>query len=420
MSRVSPTGPPDSDYGYLVAATAEFGTETEVGRLRTVILHRPGDEIRRLTPDNAEHFLFARVPDLGAARAEHDAFADALRAQGVEVLLFGELLTEAIAHSGAARIQGIAAAVSVRRLGPQLAAELSRHLRSLPADVLAHILTAGITFGELPELADTDAPSLVRQMHAGHEFVIDPLPNLLYSRDSSFWVGSRFAVSSLARSVRAREASLADVIYAHHPRFLGTRRAYESRVAPVEGGDVLLLAPGVIAVGVGERTTPAGAEALAGSLFADGLAHTALAIPIGRAGQFMHLGTACTMVDTDAIVVHPAIANDMSAFTIRDLGEGTVEVSGARRFTAAAAEAMGIDRLRVIDADPATGSGEWDDSSNTLALAPGTVVSYRRNLESNRRLREAGIEVIEIDGDELGAGRGGPRCMSAPLARDEV
>ena len=401
-------------------SAAGFGTDTEVGRLRTVMLHRPGDELDRLTPENAEHYLFARVPDIGAAQAEHDSFAAALRSYDVEVLLFGDLLTEAIAHSGAARIQGISAAVSVRRLGPQLAAVLSRHLRGLPPEALSRILTAGITFGELPCLADTDAPSLVRQMHAGHEFAIEPLPNLLYSRDSSFWVGPRFAVSSLARQARAREASLADVIYAHHPRFLGTRRAYESRVAPVEGGDVLLLAPGVIAVGVGDRTTPAGAEALAASLFADGLAHTVLAVPVGRAGEFMHLGTACTMVDTDAMVVHPAIAAGMSAFVIHDLGQGNVEVSGARPFTSAAAQAMGIERLRVIDSDPAIGGGHWDDSSNTLAVAPGLVVSYRRNVESNRRLGEAGIEVIEIDGEELGSGRGGPRCMSAPLARDAI
>ena len=176
------------------------------------------------------------------------------------------------------------------------------------------VLMAGMTFNELPfgggEL------SLVRRMHHGGDFVIDPLPNLLFTRDSSFWIGPRVAITSLALPARVRETSLTDLIYAHHPRFLGVRRAYESRSAPVEGGDVLLLAPGVVAVGVGERTTPAGAEALARSLFDDDLAHTVLAVPIAQERAQMHLDTVCTMVDVDAVVMYPNIVDSLSAFTI--------------------------------------------------------------------------------------------------------
>lgn len=421
MAR-TPESPAHPDAS-VAAGPSVLGCTTEVGRLRAVIMHRPGPELSRLTTANDADYLFARVPDLTRARDEHDAFAGALRDRGVEVLLLGDLLTEAIEHSGAARIQGISAAVGVRRLGPHLVDELSRHLRALPAADLARVLTGGITFGELPDINVSTSSSLVRQMHHDDEFAIEPLPNLLYSRDSSFWVGSRFAISSLARRARAREASLVDLIYAHHPRFLGARRAYESRVAPVEGGDVLLLAPGVVAVGVGERTTPAGAEALAQSLFADALAHTVLAIPIERTGVFMHLGTMCTMVDAEKFLVHPVMAEGMSAFAVRDDGTGGVSVSQARPFADAAAEAMGRDRITLVEPDLATGvadPGQWNDSSNTLAVEPGVVVSYRHNSDTNRRLRESGIEVVEIDGSELDAGRGGPRCMACPLARDEI
>jgi arginine deiminase len=212
------------------------------------------------------------------------------------------------------------------------------------------------------------------------------------------------------------------MIYAHHPRFTGVRRAYESHTAPVEGGDVLLLAPGVVAVGVGERTTPAGAEALARSLFDDDLAHTVLAVPIAQQRAQMHLDTVCTMVDTDAVVMYPNVVDSLSAFTIRRT-PGGVTIDDEVAFVQAAAAAMQIDRLRVIDTglDPVTAEREqWDDGNNTLALAPGVVVAYERNTETNARLQDSGIEVLPIAASELGTGRGGPRCMSCPAARDPL
>jgi arginine deiminase len=392
---------------------------SEVGTLRVVILHRPGAELQRLTPRNNDRLLFDGLPWVARAQQEHDAFADLLRSRGVEVLLLSDLLTEALA-SGAARMHGISAAVDSRRLGLPLAQELSAYLRTLNADDLAHVLTAGMTFNELP--FGENEFSLVRRMHHGADFVIDPLPNLLFTRDSSFWIGARVAITSLALPARVRETSLTDLIYAHHPRFLGVRRAYESRSAPVEGGDVLLLAPGVVAVGVGERTTPAGAEALARSLFDDDLAHTVLAVPIAQERAQMHLDTVCTMVDTDAVVMYPNIVDSLSAFTISQKGSG-VTISRAAPFVDAAADAMGIGKLRVIDTglDPVTAEREqWDDGNNTLAVAPGVVVAYERNVETNARLADSGIEVLPIAASELGTGRGGPRCMSCPAARDPL
>jgi arginine deiminase len=394
-----------------------LGADSEVGTLRAVILHRPGAELQRLTPRNNDRLLFDGLPWVGKAQQEHDAFAALLRSRGVEVLLLADLLTEALS-SGAARVHGISAAVDSRRLGVPLAQELSAYLRSLEPEPLAHVLTAGMTFNEMP-LGEL---SLVRRMHHDGDFVIDPLPNLLFTRDSSFWIGPRVAITSLALPARIRETSLTDLIYAHHPRFLGVRRAYESRSAPVEGGDVLLLGSGVVAVGVGERTTPAGAEALARSLFDDGLAHTVLAVPIAQERAQMHLDTVCTMVDIDAVVMYPNVVDSLSAFTIHRAAGG-VRIDDEKPFVRAAAEAMGIDKLRVIDTglDPVTAEREqWDDGNNTLALAPGVVVAYERNSETNARLADAGIEVLPIAASELGTGRGGPRCMSCPAARDPL
>jgi arginine deiminase len=397
-----------------------LGSNSEVGTLRAVILHRPGAELQRLTPRNNDKLLFDGLPWVTRAQEEHDAFAELLRSRGVEVMLLADLLTEAL-QSGAARMHGIAAAVDARRLGHPLAQELSEYLRGLAPTALAHVLMAGMTFTELPFSKSAEL-SLVRRMHHGADFVIDPLPNLLFTRDSSFWIGPRVAITSLALPARVRETSLTDIIYAHHPRFLGVRRAYESHTAPVEGGDVLLLSPGVVAVGVGERTTPAGAEALARSLFDDDLAHTVLAVPITQERAQMHLDTVCTMVDTDAVVMYPNIVDTLSAFTIKRIPDG-VKIDDAAPFIEAAANAMGISKLRVIDTglDPVTAEREqWDDGNNTLAVAPGVVVAYERNVETNTRLEDFGIEVLSIAACELGTGRGGPRCMSCPAARDPL
>ena len=394
--------------------------DSEVGRLRAVLLHRPGAELTRLTPRNNDQLLFDGLPWVARAQDEHDAFTELLRSRGVEVLLLSDLLTEAL-RSGAARMHGIGAAVDDRRLGLPLAQELTAYLRSLDPTALAHVLMAGMTFTELPPGTRTDV-SLVRRMHHGGDFVIEPLPNLVFARDSSIWIGPRVIIPSLALPARARETSLTDLIYAHHPRFTGVRRAYESRTAPVEGGDVLLLAPGVVAVGVGERTTPAGAEALARSLFDDDLAHTVLAVPIEQKRAQMHLDTVCTMVDTDAMVMYANVVDTLSAFTIQRVPSG-VQISDAAPFIEAAANVMGIDKLRVIGTglDPVVAEREqWDDGNNTLALAPGVVVAYERNSRTNARLEDAGIEVLTVAASELGTGRGGPRCMSCPVARDPL
>jgi arginine deiminase len=395
---------------------APHGADSEVGRLRTVLLHRPGAELKRLTPRNNDKLLFDGIPWVGRAQEEHDAFAQALRDRGVEVLYLADLLTETL-FVPEARTEAIGDVVADPRLGDTLRRTARTHLEGLDPEDLAGVLTAGLAHEEL-----STGRGLTYSLMDRHDFVIDPLPNLLFTRDSSVWIRDCVALTSLAMPARIRETALTRLIYTYHPRFVGTPHVYEPTLEPVEGGDVLLLAAGVLAVGTGERTTPAGVERLARSVMARGLAHTVLAVPIAQERATMHLDTVCTMVDVDAVVMYPNIADTLSALTV-SVVDDHISVEPPEPFLVAAAKAMRVDTLRVIDTglDPVTAMREqWDDGNNTLAIAPRLCVAYERNLETNARLEEAGIEVIRIAGSELGSGRGGPRCMSCPIARDSL
>ncbi|MEU8230138.1 arginine deiminase [Actinoplanes sp. NPDC048967] len=392
--------------------------DSEVSRLATVMLHRPGAELARLTPRNNDSLLFDGIPWVGRAQEEHDAFAAALRDRGVEVLYLGELLEETLAVD-AAREALTESVLNTPRLGDTLRERVAAHLADLAPRELAQVLMAGLAHEEVKP-GPGRSGGLVYQLMNRLDFVIDPLPNLLFTRDSSVWVRDQVAVTSLAMPARNRETTLTRAIYTHHPRFAGTELLYQPGLEHVEGGDVLLLAPDVLAIGVGERTTPAGAERLARRVFAAGLAHTILAVPIAQERATMHLDTVCTMVDVDAVVMYPNIADTLRAYPVTAGFDGEPVVGPSRPFLDAAAEAMGIDRLRIIDTglDPVTAEREqWDDGNNTLAIAPRLCVAYERNVETNAQLERAGIEVIAISGSELGSGRGGPRCMSCPIER---
>ena len=402
---------------------SNLGADSEVGRLRTVMLHRPGPELKRLTPRNNDSLLFDGIPWVSRAQDEHDAFAEALRSRSVEVLYLMDLLTEALAEA-AARAQAIAQVTASLKLGDTLRAYLSSWLQELSPQDLAAAITAGVRNDEV-----RGGFGLVTSLLARDDFLLDPLPNLLFTRDSSVWLRDAVAITSLAMPARTRETQLTELIYTFHPRFVGVNRVHGWRAEHLEGGDVLLLAPGVIAVGAGERTTPAGVERLARRAFADNLAHTVLAVPIAQERATMHLDTVCTMVDVDAIVMYPKVADALSAHavTCRQTNDDEalieLDVSDAEPFLVAAAKAMGIDTLRQIDTglDPVTAEREqWDDGNNTLAIAPRLAVAYERNTETNDRLRQAGIDVVAISGSELGSGRGGPRCMSCPVSRDPL
>jgi arginine deiminase len=363
------------------------GVDSEVGQLRTVLVHRPGLELKRITPRTRDRLLFEALPWVGRAQQEHDVFTQSLRDQGVEVLYVTELLQDALEYQSA-RDEAIASALSATELGDELTVQVHRRLHSFGPEELAQVLIAGLAPGDLP-----DGRGLVFQLLDRHDFVIDPLPNLVFTRDSSFWVGDRVAVSSLAEPHRRREADLLEVIYGHHPRFAGIKRLYGPEFEYVAGGDVLLLAPSVLAVGVGQRTTPAGAERLARHALEAGLAHTVLAIPVDQRDGSGYLDTLCTVIDAGTVLMHPAVAFTLTAHVITARPEGT-RVSRPQPFLEAAAQAMGIERLQLIDTglDPGSGQrGQWDDGSNALArpAAGGLPRAQHRDHHPARGSRRA-------------------------------
>jgi arginine deiminase len=379
-----------------------------------VLVHRPGLELRRITPRNRELLLFHALPWVSRAQQEHDIFTHALRDHGVEVLYVTELLQEVLEYQPA-RDEAIGSVLADARLGDDLRGQLRGYLENLDPEDLAEILIAGLTPGEL-----RSGQGLVFELIDRHDFVIEPLPNLTFCRDSSFWISDRVAVASLATAGRSRESRLIRVIYEHHPRFAGTKCLHLPRLEYVEGGDVLLLAPSVVAVGVGGSTTSAGVERLARGVFDAGLAHTVLAVPTGQRGAGGHLDTVCTVIDADTVVMYPALAFTLTAHTITPRADG-MRVSRPQPFLEAAAQAMGIAQLKVIDTglDPLSAPRrQWDDASNALVLGSRLAICYERNAETNARLEAAGVEVIRIPGSELGSPRGGPRCMSCPVTRD--
>jgi arginine deiminase len=356
------------------------GVDSEAGHLRTVLVHRPGLELQRMTPRHRERLLLRALPWVSRARQEHDVFCQVLRDEGVEVLYLTELLQDSLEYQ-TARDEAIGLAVADAGLGDELRGQLRAHLEALGPESLAQVLIAGLTPQELKL-----GHGVVFELLDRHDFVLDPLPNLMFTRDSSLWIGDRVVVASPAADRRRREAGLTGVIYRHHPRFAGTHWLYQPDLEHLDGGDVLLLAPGVIAVGVGERTTPAGTERLARHLFDAGLARCVLAVPMSQQGAMGYLDTVCTVVDHDAVVMHPAMAYSLTAHMITARPDG-MRVSRPQPFLEAAAQAMGIKRLRVIDtgADPGGGRDQWDDGGNVLALAPRLAICHERNSLTNAR-----------------------------------
>lgn len=398
---------------------------SEVGKLKTVLLHRPDLSIKRLTPSNCESLLFDGVLWAERAQEEHDIFAETLRSQGVKVLYLSELLTETL-NCKEARNMVLENVITIRRHGRIFAPILRDYLQEKPSSTLAEILIGGLSCKEI----NLDFKGLLEKTMQDDDFVLPPLPNHLYTRDTSCWINDGVSLNPMALPARMRETIHLAAIYMYHPYFKSENFKWwydmeqvGSGQASIEGGDILVIGNKSLMIGMGERTMPQAVETLALNLFEQKVIEKIIAVRLPEKRAFMHLDTLMTMVDKDAFCVYPGLDKITSAWTITPDGNGGISVEDKKDLFYAIEEALDLKKLRLIQTVNTRNIAEreqWDDGNNLLAVSPRVVIGYDRNTDINRILREQGITVLEIPGSELGRGRGGARCMSCPLLREEI
>ncbi|NNN99691.1 arginine deiminase [Vibrio sp. B1-2] len=399
---------------------------SEVGQLRRVLLNRPERALTHLTPSNCHELLFDDVLAVEDAGKEHDAFANTLKDQDVEVLLLHDLLVETLAVADA-KAWLLDTQISDFRYGPTLACDLRCYLADMDNEHLATLLLGGLAYSELP----IHSSSMLPKMHRPLDFVIEPLPNHLFTRDTSCWVYGGVSLNPMMKPARQRETNHLRAIYRWHPVFAGENFIkyfgdedlhYDN--ANIEGGDVLVIGKGAVLIGISERTTVQGVENFAASLFKHGQAKEVIAVNLPKHRSCMHLDTVMTHMDVDTFSVYPEIMrHDLETWRLTPKGDGGMNVDSMPSYVNAIERALGLDKLKIITTGGDSYEAEreqWNDANNVLTVKPGVVIGYERNVYTNEKYDKAGIKVLTIPGNELGRGRGGARCMSCPIERDDI
>jgi arginine deiminase len=421
--------------------TAHYGAGSEVGRLRQVIVHRPELSLMRLTPANKDDLLYDDVLWVSQAQREHDAFVAMMTERGIEVFHHQELLAEALNTSPKARQHAVERTINHLSVGPALVDTVRSELASWSGDKLAMHLIGGLKRSEFFEGHDPGAfesHSLVAAQADPQAYILPPLPNTLYQRDPAAWLYGGVCLNPLFFHARRRETINQSLVYHFHPMFadaefgywyppLGDDGSFDEEDfgrASLEGGDMMPIGRRTVLIGISERSTGRMIEHVALALFAAAAADRVIAVTIPPSRTYMHLDTVFTFVDVDKATGYLPVVETATAFSLRPGDKrGTLDVRSEPRFLSAVEDALGISRLDVI---PTGGDDyqqvreQWDSGSNLLALEPGVVVAYHKNEFTNHKLRDHGVEVIEIEGFELGKGRGGAHCMTCPIRRDGI
>lgn len=401
---------------------------SEIGKLKRVMLHEPGVELEHLVPGELERLLFDDIPYLKTARSEHDLFAGILKANGTEVVYLEDLTAEVLKLNPQLKEQFVRQFIEE---GGSTANKFQSQLYELLMGIedekeLVLKVMSGVGMKELKSCISSPLVDLVK---TGSRFIMDPIPNLYFTRDPFACIGRGVSLNHMYSKTRRRETIFGQYILEYHPDFQGTPFYYKRNYPfSIEGGDILNLSKRVLAIGISQRTTPEAIEMLAQNIFNDpnSQIETILALDIPSVRAYMHLDTVCTQVDYDKFTIHPGILGSLRIFEIcRGQGKDELHVTELDRpLPAVLAAHLGLDRVTMIHCGGkdriASEREQWNDGSNTLCIEPGKVVVYDRNYITNRVLRDNGIEVLEMPSSELSRGRGGPRCMSMPLWREEI